>query len=58
MLEGNITTKAKRANFVGVLIRPNWIGKGKKDGQDARMNYGERIAGTIPDPIMYSVLKR
>jgi hypothetical protein len=32
--------------------------QGKKKGQDARMNYGERITGTIPDPIIYSVLKR
>jgi hypothetical protein len=46
MLEGNVTSKAKRATFGGVLIRPRWIDKGKKDGQDARMNYGERIAAT------------
>ena len=56
MLEGNITSKTKRANFGGVLIRPRWIGNGKKGGQDA--NYGEHIAGTILDPVMYSVLKR
>ena len=32
--------------------------QGEKDGQDARMTHGERMAGTIPDPVMYSVLKR
>jgi hypothetical protein len=30
MLEGNVTTKTKRVSFGGVLIRPRWIGKGKK----------------------------
>jgi hypothetical protein len=58
MLEGNVITKTKRVNFNGVLIRPRWIGKGKKDRQDARINYGERIAGATLDLVIYSVLKR
>jgi hypothetical protein len=32
--------------------------QGGGNGQDARMNYGERMAGMAPDPVMYSVLKR